>query len=172
MTTTPGQSKRVATYGPGGSFGELALMYNAPRAASVVATSDAVVWALDRVTFRAIVVAHTSRKRKTYELFLEQVPILATLDARERAKVADALDAKAFDEGLDVVTEGEPGEDFYIIESGRAVVVRKKKTGALYSDKAPQGFEPAADTGAGHQDDEEEILGTLGRGDYFGGARR
>jgi CRP-like cAMP-binding protein len=34
------------------SFGELALMYNAPRAATVKASSQSKVWALDRATFK------------------------------------------------------------------------------------------------------------------------
>ena len=37
----------VMTYGPGGCFGELALIYNSPRAASVVATNTCKLWALD-----------------------------------------------------------------------------------------------------------------------------
>jgi cAMP-dependent protein kinase regulator len=39
----------------GGSFGELALIYGTPRAATVVAKSDVVkLWAIDRLTYRAI----------------------------------------------------------------------------------------------------------------------
>lgn len=34
------------------SFGELALMYNAPRAATVKVKENAKVWALDRQTFK------------------------------------------------------------------------------------------------------------------------
>jgi cAMP-dependent protein kinase regulator len=49
-----GLGDRVGGVGAGGSFGELALMYNAPRAASVVSTSPGVLWALDRITFRKI----------------------------------------------------------------------------------------------------------------------
>lgn len=49
-----GLGDKVGNVGPGGSFGELALMYNAPRAASVVSTSPGVLWALDRITFRKI----------------------------------------------------------------------------------------------------------------------
>jgi cAMP-dependent protein kinase regulator len=49
-----GLGDKVGTAGAGGSFGELALMYNAPRAASVVSTSRGVLWALDRITFRRI----------------------------------------------------------------------------------------------------------------------
>jgi cAMP-dependent protein kinase regulator len=49
-----GLGDKVGNVGPGGSFGELALMYNAPRAASVVSTTQGVLWALDRITFRKI----------------------------------------------------------------------------------------------------------------------
>ena len=40
---------------PGEGFGELALLYNAPRAATIAATEDSIVWRLDRDTFNHIV---------------------------------------------------------------------------------------------------------------------
>ena len=55
--------KSVFHYKSGGSFGELALMYNAPRAATVTATSDSVLWSVDRKTFRKI---HPSEKTKSH----------------------------------------------------------------------------------------------------------
>lgn len=149
-TTIPGEEKQVASYGPGGSFGELALMYNAPRAATVVATSRATMWALDRVTFRSILMEHTSRKRKMYESFLGEVPILASLTTQERAKIADALEEKVYDEGEKVVVEGEVGKNFYIIESGKAEILKKRRPS-----NGGNGFD-------------EEILSSLGKGDYFG----
>lgn len=138
-------SKLVATIGPGGSFGELALMYNAPRAATVVCNSpNALVWALDRVTFRTILMEHTHKKRRMYEQFLAEVPILVSLEGHERSKIADALEERVYEEGEDVVREGELGKNFYIIESGRAEVLKKKSDGRL------------------------ERVGTLSKGDYFG----
>jgi len=38
--------KKYGSYNDSGSFGELALMYNQPRAATIVATSSGIVWAL------------------------------------------------------------------------------------------------------------------------------
>lgn len=45
----------LKAYYPGDAFGELALLYNAPRAASIIAKTDCVLWALDRETFNHIV---------------------------------------------------------------------------------------------------------------------
>lgn len=42
-------------YEPGDAFGELALLYNAPRAATIKADNNCVLWALDRLTFNHIV---------------------------------------------------------------------------------------------------------------------
>ena len=52
----PGQPPtKLKTYVPGEGFGELALLYNAPRAATITATVESVVWKLDRGTFNNIV---------------------------------------------------------------------------------------------------------------------
>ena len=41
-----GTEKCVGAYDQKGSFGELALMYNMPRAATIVATSEGSLWAM------------------------------------------------------------------------------------------------------------------------------
>ncbi|KNE65375.1 cAMP-dependent protein kinase regulatory subunit [Allomyces macrogynus ATCC 38327] len=124
-----GVEAKVFDYGPGGSFGELALMYNAPRAATVTATSDAVLWALDRVTFRRILMDHTSRKRRMYEAFLEEVPLLSSLEPYERHKIADALESVTFEDGETVIKQGDIGDNFYLIEAGDAEVVKVDENG-------------------------------------------
>lgn len=42
-------------YGPGEAFGELALLYNAPRAATIKADSASTLFALNRDTFNNVV---------------------------------------------------------------------------------------------------------------------
>ena len=55
----------VATLESGKSFGELALLYNTPRAATVYALTNCVVYALDRDTFRNTL-ANTSFSKVCY----------------------------------------------------------------------------------------------------------
>lgn len=66
----------LKTYEPGEGFGELALLYNAPRAATIAAKEDSVCWALDRPTFNNIVKDAAAKKREKYDDFLNSVQIL------------------------------------------------------------------------------------------------
>ncbi|KAF2655437.1 camp-dependent protein kinase-like protein regulatory subunit [Lophiostoma macrostomum CBS 122681] len=120
-----GLGNKVGTVGPGGSFGELALMYNAPRAATVVSTEQSTLWALDRVTFRRILMDSAFQRRRMYEGFLEEVPLLSSLTPYERSKIADALETKKFPSGTTIIREGDVGESFYILESGEAEVYKR-----------------------------------------------
>ncbi|KAI9861594.1 MAG: hypothetical protein M1813_005204 [Trichoglossum hirsutum] len=131
-----GMGNKVTTIGPGGSFGELALMYNAPRAATVISTEPgSCLWALDRVTFRRILMENTFQRRKMYESFLGEVPLLSSLDLYERSKIADALETKSFAPSTTIINEGDPGEAFFIMESGEADCFKRGKTAPIASYK-------------------------------------
>lgn len=49
------------------------MLYNAPRAATIKAKTDAVLFALDRVTFNNIVKEAAEKKRKNNEEVLKRV---------------------------------------------------------------------------------------------------
>lgn len=49
------EPKHLKVYKPGEAFGELALLYNAPRAATIKAKTEAIMFALDRNCFNYIV---------------------------------------------------------------------------------------------------------------------
>ncbi|KAF8713195.1 cAMP-dependent protein kinase regulatory subunit, partial [Rhizoctonia solani] len=123
----PTYGRKVLTYTTGGTFGELALMYNAPRAATIVAIEPSTLWALDRMSFRSIILSVANRKRKMYERFLATVPLLETLDASERSRIADVLEPRTYNEGDSVVEEGDTGNEFFIIESGEATAFKRVK---------------------------------------------
>lgn len=122
---TEGLGKKVNSIGTGGSFGELALMYNAPRAATVISTEPSTLWALDRVTFRRILMDSAFQRRQMYEAFLAEVPLLESLTDYERSKIADALDTETWPTGHVVIKEGDVGENFYFIEAGEAQVFKQ-----------------------------------------------
>jgi cAMP-dependent protein kinase regulator len=139
------ESKQVHTYHSGDSFGELAIMYNAPRAATCTAQNACKLWALDRNSFKVIVVAAAMQKRETYSAFLSQVPILQSLTEMEVMTLADALQEEEYKDGTTVCIQGEDGDYFYIIKDGIAV---------------------CSQTGS---DGEDKIVATLTAGNYFGG---
>ncbi|TFK40752.1 cyclic nucleotide-binding-like protein [Crucibulum laeve] len=144
----PEYGKKVADCKPGSGFGELALMYGAPRAATVLAIEPSVIWSLDRVTFRTIILKARHRRRTMYEQFLSTVTLLSSLEAPERSKVADALVSTEYADGQSVVKEGEMGDTFFFIEEGEAIVTKTQKS----------------DTG----ETREVPVGHLRKGDYFG----
>lgn len=79
---------KVARRGAGTCFGELALMYNAPRAATVTATTDCLCWVVDRFTFRRILANVSDTQIHEYLDFLKKVDLLTPLSSREREKVS------------------------------------------------------------------------------------
>lgn len=86
----------LKTYKDGQSFGELSLLYNAPRAASLKCQIDTVLFFLDRETFNNIVKESTVKKRESFELFLSKVDLLKTLDSYDRMQLADCLITENF----------------------------------------------------------------------------
>uniref|UniRef100_A0A671F7G1 Protein kinase cAMP-dependent type I regulatory subunit beta n=1 Tax=Rhinolophus ferrumequinum TaxID=59479 RepID=A0A671F7G1_RHIFE len=135
----------VTSISEGGSFGELALIYGTPRAATVKAKTDLKLWGIDRDSYRRILMGSTLRKRKMYEEFLSKVSILESLEKWERLTVADALETVQFEDGEKIVVQGQPGDDFFIITEGTASVLQRRSPNEEYVE-----------------------VGRLGPSDYFG----
>nr|XP_056702268.1 cAMP-dependent protein kinase type II-beta regulatory subunit [Euleptes europaea] len=122
-----GVGRCVGTYDNRGSFGELALMYNTSRAATIIATSPGAVWGLDRVTFRRIIVKNNAKKRRMYENFIESLPFLKSLELSERLKVVDVIDTKVYKDGEQIIAQGDMADCFFIVESGEVRITMKRK---------------------------------------------
>lgn len=144
--------KMVKEVGAGDVFGELALMYNCPRAASVKAVELSVCWQLDRETFNAIVKKAAMEKRENSKKVLMKVDLLSSMEDYELGQLADALVSETFEEGAEIVTQGQPGDKFYILASGTAVAkkdgneVMQYKDGMFFGELALLKKEPRAAT--------------------------
>ncbi|PKI83377.1 hypothetical protein MVES1_002844 [Malassezia vespertilionis] len=134
--------KKVLSYGPGATFGELALMYMQPRAASVVMTTPGTLWKLDRIAFRTILTELNMDRRMMLKSFLKQVPLLQHLSDAERLRILDAIEIRDYKSDEVIVREGDIGTHFYVIVNGLAEVHKANDAG--------------------------QPLTMLRRGDYFG----
>lgn len=88
----------------------------------------------------------TIRKRKMYDEFLSRVSILESLDKWERLTVADALETVSFEDGETIVKQGEPGNDFFIIVEGCAIVLQQRGEVSAFFVSFPE-FSPATRSG-------------------------
>jgi CRP-like cAMP-binding protein len=136
----------------GHAFGELALMYNSPRAASVVAASNSTVWVLDRRTFRVALRKGNKEKLAEYVTFLESVPLFHSLLSSEREKISEALEEKNYNDQEVIMKQGELGDAFFIVTKGEVVVskddkvVETCKRGDYFGERALLKNEPRAAT--------------------------
>jgi CRP-like cAMP-binding protein len=80
---------KLSTCGAGHTFGELALLYNAKRSATVTCIQNATIWALDRHTFRYYRASLDKRLEKIALEVLAHVPLLKELEFHQLAKVAE-----------------------------------------------------------------------------------
>ncbi|CAH8651394.1 unnamed protein product [Schistosoma intercalatum] len=106
----------------GRAFGELALLYNCKRTASVRAVTNASAWTLDRRTFQQIMMSSCIHRQQENMKFLKSVPALKDLSSEKMKKLADVLEPVFYETGEYIIREGELGETFFIIKSGKVRV--------------------------------------------------
>uniref|UniRef100_A0A1A9UPM3 cGMP-dependent protein kinase n=1 Tax=Glossina austeni TaxID=7395 RepID=A0A1A9UPM3_GLOAU len=119
----------IGSFGPATVFGELAILYNAQRFASVRAASNAIVWKIDRDKFRQIMVISGSKEREENLSFLRSAPFLNDLSEEVLDKVVDLLRRKFFTTHTCIVREGDIGNEFFIIRGGTVTIKKKTDSG-------------------------------------------
>jgi len=141
-------------YQPGEAFGELALLYNAPRAATISSDDESLLYVLDRQTFNHIVKDASMRRKEKYEAFLKTVPLLETMDDYERVSLSEAFIEANFKSNDLIIKQGEPGKEMYFLVEGEAFAqidvngekkeVKQYKTGDYFGELALLKGEPRA----------------------------
>lgn len=98
------------------SFGELALMYSAPRAASIIAQTDGHLWALHRYAFRQVLAQQSTRKELI--LSLKRIEGFRKLKSNDIQNLAASMGEVTFARGERIVTQDQEGDAMYVILSG------------------------------------------------------
>ena len=129
------QSESVGEAGPGKAFGDLALLYDCPRAATCVASEVCTLWRVDQKTFRQILAnGRLSGDREIIEV-LRKVKIFEDLSDEYLAKIASATATKSFAKGDYIIKKGDIGMEFYILKEGTVTVKDIEAGGDKYADQ-------------------------------------
>lgn len=134
--------KKISEVRKGGSFGELALLYLTPRAATVQATSNSVVWVIDRNSFKNILTKVSEERAKEYVKILSKVEVLSSLLVDEKIALANALTSLTFVRNEVICRQGEKGTTFYILYDGEVAVSQNGKQVAKMEASAAKIHDP------------------------------
>ena len=134
---------------PGSVFGELAILYNCTRTATIRAITDCKLWAIERLCFQTIMMKSGLTRQRDYIEFLKTVPTFCNVPMETLSKISGALEETSYKKGAYIIRQGGRGDTFFIISQGQVKVtvdVQDERTQQLV----------------------EKTVRYLKRGDYFG----
>ena len=132
------------TMDKGVGFGELALIYNDKRSATIRALEECTCYVLDGVLFKKIIIQSSMKKRTQNAGFLNGIKLFDSLDKQQKLRLVDGLQAVTKQDAEEVFKQGDSGAEFYIVESGNVDCIIE---------------EPGQ---------EDKVVRTLNMGDHFG----
>ena len=100
-------------------FGEIALLYNDKRTATVTALTNCEAWVLSGDVFKHIIAAHTIQRRNISLEYLDKVQLFKNLETYQKVKLIDGLKRVSFTDKEFIFHKGDSGDLFYIIEQGK-----------------------------------------------------
>jgi len=139
------EGKFLSIMPPGKVFGELAILYNCKRTATIKAATDCKLWAIERQCFQTIMLRTGLIRQAEHTAFLKDVPTFKDLPEDTLIKIADVLEESTYKPGDYIVRQGAAGDTFFIIKKGRVKVTKKEES-----------------------DKEEKFIRNLHKGDFFG----
>uniref|UniRef100_A0A8C8BPH2 cGMP-dependent protein kinase n=1 Tax=Oncorhynchus tshawytscha TaxID=74940 RepID=A0A8C8BPH2_ONCTS len=139
------ESVKLCTMGPGKVFGELAILYNCTRTATIKTLTNVKLWAIDRQCFQTIMMRTGLIKHTEYMEFLKSVPTFHELPEEILSKLADVLEETHYENGEYIIRQGATGDTFFIISKGMVNVTREDKSNG-----------------------DPVYLRSMGKGDWFG----
>ncbi|XP_017110601.1 cGMP-dependent protein kinase, isozyme 2 forms cD4/T1/T3A/T3B isoform X1 [Drosophila elegans] len=139
------EGKYLSTLSGAKVLGELAILYNCQRTATITAITECNLWAIERQCFQTIMMRTGLIRQAEYSDFLKSVPIFKDLADDTLIKISDVLEETHYQRGDYIVRQGARGDTFFIISKGKVRVTIKQQ-----------------DT------QEEKFIRMLGKGDFFG----
>jgi len=117
--------KKKAPY----AFGELSLIYDVVRAATIKSTTSCIAYATNRMTFRKTLASMQSSKQVHRCEFLRKMPYFQNFSNHLVNQIAEAMSELRVSRGEHIVKQGDVGKTFYIIWAGTVKVSQKGDDG-------------------------------------------
>jgi cAMP-dependent protein kinase regulator len=128
----------------GSSFGELALLYKSPRAATVKAKGQCVTFRVNQKAFRSVLQKKNMQSAEQKLDLLKKVAFLKDMEVYDLQKLSSAMTPVNFEPNDVLVKKGDAGDAFFLIQEGEVTVTDIEVGGSKFEDA------------------------TLGEGEYFG----
>ena len=113
--------KRVNVLRPQDSFGELALIHDTPRSATVITIENSALWGVDRRTFRSTLEQINAQNYTENRTLIESIPVFKIMNQDQMESLVSTISTLMFSPGQVIVHEGEVGDLLYIIKQGTVV---------------------------------------------------
>ncbi|XP_069581238.1 cGMP-dependent protein kinase 1-like isoform X1 [Brachyistius frenatus] len=122
------EGMKLCTMGPGRVFGELAILYNCTRTATVRTVACVKLWAIDRQCYQTIMMRTGLIKHAEYMDFLKSVPTFQGLPEETLSKLADVMEETHYEDGEYIIRQGARGDTFFILSKGTVNVTQRDST--------------------------------------------
>ncbi|XP_069015961.1 cGMP-dependent protein kinase 1-like isoform X2 [Embiotoca jacksoni] len=119
------EGMKLCTMGPGRVFGELAILYNCTRTATVRTVACVKLWAIDRQCYQTIMMRTGLIKHAEYMDFLKSVPTFQGLPEETLSKLADVMEETHYEDGEYIIRQGARGDTFFILSKGTVNVTQR-----------------------------------------------
>ena len=127
---------------PGASFGELALIHDLKRSATIRTTENSLMWVIGRNVFRETLKTLNTLKHEEHKKFIQSVPFFQSLSDHQLLSLLSTIVSQSYSHGQKIIQEGDPGELFYIIQEGQVEcsannkVIRSLSKGDYFGEQA------------------------------------
>jgi CRP-like cAMP-binding protein len=157
-----GQTASLTTLSGGQGFGEMALLTCSHRRTTVTAKTEVSLYRLSKKAFEDVIMADASfrdkliKRSRCYSAFnnMKTAQPFALIEPEKLYLLTEKMQERTFPPGETIVTQGEKGDFFYIIKSGRVEVLKAR------GDQAP---ERIASLESGESFGEEALIREEGR---------
>jgi len=133
-----GQDAKISSLKCGDGFGEMALLTCSPRFSTVIAKTDVTLYKIHNEDFSEIVLLDAAlscmmgeKARSSYEYNkIKTLQPFALLEPEKMFAILEKFNEETYRFGEDIIKEGEIGDTYYVIKSGKVSVIKKENRNA------------------------------------------